>query len=258
MKRCRILLPLFALVLVALPACKGSVDDDPILRLSAVESLAEGKRLLAEERFTASRRYLSHAFEIEPNSASGREALLLVADSLFHQKGSDNLIQAESKYRDFLNRFPTSERAAYVQYQIASALAERVERPARDQTVTQSALTAYQELLRLYPASEEASQAQARIEELRGRLAEHEFVVALFYYRYGLPNATYNRLQFLLTTYPEYSDKDKVYYYSGLALGSMGKPEEARQWFEKLRQEFPSSEYLAEIPAGERSAAKGP
>ena len=59
MKRCRILLPLFALVLVALPACKGSVDDDPILRLSAVESLAEGKRLLEEERFTASRRSTS-------------------------------------------------------------------------------------------------------------------------------------------------------------------------------------------------------
>jgi outer membrane protein assembly factor BamD len=257
MKRSRIL-PLLAFALLGLPACKGSVEDDPVLRLSAAESLAEGKRLLADERFAASRRYLSHAFEIEPNSAAGREALLLVADSLFRQKGNDNLIQAEAKYRDFLNRFPTSDRAAYVQYQIASTLAERVERPDRDQTVTQKALTAYQELLRLYPASEEAKEAQQRIDELRGRLAEHEFVVAHFYFRYGLPNATFKRLQFLLATYPEYAGKDKVYYFSGRALDQMGKPEEAEQWFDKLRQEFPSSEYLAEIPAGERTAAKGP
>jgi outer membrane assembly lipoprotein YfiO len=248
MKSLRVL-PVLLLVAALLPACKGGIDNDPLLALSAAESLAEGKRLLEAEKFASSRRYLSHAFEIEPNSSSGREALLLVADSLFAQKGTDNLIQAEAKYRDFLNRFPTSDRASYVQYQIGASLAERVERPDRDQTVTEQALNAFQELLRLYPASEEASQVPARIAELRGRLAEHEFVVARFYFRYGLPNATFNRLQFLLAAYPEYADKDKIYYYSGLALDLMGRGEEAQKWYEKLRQEFPSSEYLAEIPA---------
>ena len=35
---------------------------------------------------------------------------------------------AEGKYRDFQTRFPTSRRAAYVQYQIANSLIERLEK----------------------------------------------------------------------------------------------------------------------------------
>jgi outer membrane protein assembly factor BamD len=234
--------------------CRGAAREDPIMRLAADESLVEGKKLMELEKYGQARKYLSHAFEIEPNSVSGREALLLVADSLYLEGGNGNLLQAEAKYRDFLNRFPTSDRAAYVQYQIGSSLAGRVERPDRDQSVTQKALEAYQELLRLYPDSENAVKAQERIVELRGRLAEHEFQVARFYYRYGLPHATTNRLNFLLGAYPEYTEKDKVYYYMGLANQRMLKPEEARQWFDKLREEYPASDYVSDIPR----AAQGP
>ena len=233
-------------------ACRGAAREDPIMRLAAAESLAEGKRLMELEKYGQARKYLAHAFEIEPNSVSGREALLMVADSLYLEGGNENLLQAEAKYRDFLNRFPTSDRAAYVQFQIGAALAGRVERPDRDQSVTQKALTAFQEVMRLYPASEQAEQAQGRIAELRGRLAEHEFQVARFYYRFGLPRATSSRLEFLLEQYPEYTAKDKVYFYLGMAQQRMDKPEEARQWFDKLRQEFPSSELVGEIPRDQR------
>jgi outer membrane protein assembly factor BamD len=242
----------FTLVAGLSLACRGGASEDPVMRLAAAESLVEGKRLMGLEKYGQARKYLAHAFEIEPNSVSGREALLLVADSLFREGGNTNLIQAEAKYRDFLNRFPTSDRAAYVQYQIGASLAGRVERPDRDQAVTEKALAAFQELLRLYPTSEKAAEAQARLVELRARLAEHEFQVARFYYRFGLPRATKSRLDYLLGNYPEFSEKDKVYYYLGMAHQRMDQPEEAREWFDKLRQEFPSSEYVGEIPRAER------
>jgi hypothetical protein len=31
----------------------------------------------------------------------------------------------------------------------------------------------------------------------------------------------------------------------------MGKPEEADEWFQKLRQEFPQSSFVGDIPAAE-------
>ena len=169
------------------PAARAAPADDPILRLSAEESLATGKELLAREKYARARPYFTHAFEVEPNSAVGREALLLAADTYYLEGGSANFVQAEAKYRDFLNRFPTSEQAAYVQFQIANSLAKRMEKPDRDQTVTRKALEAYQELVRLYPTSEYAAQAQEQIEVVRANLAEHEFVVGRFYLRYGLP-----------------------------------------------------------------------
>jgi outer membrane protein assembly factor BamD len=247
-------LPSVLLVLVVVAGsqlgCKsGAKREDPLLQLTAAESLVEGQRLMGIEKFSQARKYLTHAFEVEPNSASGREALLLVADSLYKQGGSPNLVLAEAKYRDFLNRFPTSDRAPYVQLQIGNSLAGRVERPDRDQSVTRSALTAYEDLLRLYPTSDEAASGRERLGALRSKLGEHEFEVARFYYRYGIPVATAGRLNYLLANYPEYAEKDKVYYYLGLALNRMGKPEEAAQWFDKLREEFPKSELVGEIPA---------
>ena len=102
----------------------------------------------ASEKYDKARPYFTHAFEVEPNSTIGREALLLAADTYYLQGGTANYIQAEAKYRDFLNRFPTSEQSAYVQFQIANSLAKRMEKPDRDQNVTRKAMEAYQELIR--------------------------------------------------------------------------------------------------------------
>lgn len=243
----RTLLVLAALV-VALAGCRTGKAEDPLLQLSAEESLVQGKELLAKQKYARARPYFTHAFEVEPNSATGREGLLLAADTYYLEGGSTNFIQAEAKYRDYLNRFPTSEQAAYVQFQIANSLAKRMEKPDRDQTVTRKALEAYQELARLYPTSEYAAQAQEQIVLVQNNLAEHEFVIGRFYLRYGIAIAASQRFEFLLENYPRYPDRDKVIYYLGLAYDQMGKPEEAAKAFDRLRNEHPQSPFLAEVP----------
>ncbi|MEM7048709.1 MAG: outer membrane protein assembly factor BamD [Acidobacteriota bacterium] len=244
---------MLAVVLLCLPAtaCRSGVKEDPILRLAAQESLDEGKRLMAEEKFSRARRYLSHAFEVEPNSLSGREALLLLADSFYLDGGVLNYIQSESKYRDFLNRFPTSNLAAYAQYQIANSLAERMEKPDRDQSATEKALQAYRELIRLYPTSDYTAEARTQIVRVLDNLAEHEFVVGNYYLRRPIPLAAIERFKGLLASYPEYSQRDKVLFHLAKAYGLSFREEhagKAEETFELLRQQFPESEWIAEIP----------
>jgi len=243
---------LAAAALVPLAAgCKGGLAQDPILRLSAAEALTQGKELMAAEKYARARRYLSHAFEVEPNSLSGREALLLLADSYYLDGGAVNFVQAEAKYRDFLNRFPTSEQAAYAQFQVANSLAGRMEKPDRDQSATENALAAYQELIRLYPTTEYVAQARSRIGEVRERLAEHEFVIGAFYYRRGIQSAAIDRFETLLETYPEYGERDKVLYHLGRAYQKSRQPGDAGKaddLFERLRREHPESPWLDEIP----------
>lgn len=234
-------------ILMPLAACRTSVADDPILRLSAEESLVKGKELLAREKYADARKYLAHAYEAEPNSSAGREGLLLAADTLFLQGGTQNLIQAEAKYRDFRNRFPTSDKAAYVQFQIGKSLAARMERPDRDQSDSQKALEAFQEVARLYPTSEFAEQAGTESKRVLDNLADHEFVVGLFYLRYGLPVAAVQRFEYLLNTYPEYAERDKVLYHLGRAYQRQQQPEQAAATFERLRTEFPQSPFVGEI-----------
>lgn len=237
-----------ALLVVAVAACRSGIKDDPILRLSAVESLVEGKKLLETEKYKQARPYLQHAFEVEPNSATGREALLLVADSLYKEGDETSFIQAEAKYRDFQNRFPTSDRAAYVQSQIAASLAARIERPDRDQEITRKALAAYEDLLRLFPTSPQAGQAAEQIRIVRSSLAEHEFVVGRFYLRFGMPGAAVGRFEALIAGYPDYAEQDKALLYLGLAYRKMQRKDEAQATFSRLRSEHPKSRWLTEIP----------
>lgn len=245
MKRTLLLL---VLLLAALAGCRSGRAEDPLLQLSAEESLAQGKALLANQKYARARPYFQHAFEVEPNSAIGREGLLLAADTYYQEGGNTNYVQAEAKYRDFLNRFPTSEQAPYVQFQIANSLAKRMEKPDRDQTVTRKALEAYRELVRLYPTSEYAAQAQEQIALVQNNLAEHEFAVGRFYLRYGIGAGAVQRFETLLSEYPQYPNRDKVIYHLGLAYELMGKTEDAQKTFERLRAEFPQSPFLAEIP----------
>jgi outer membrane protein assembly factor BamD len=228
--------------------CKSSAPQDPILRLSAQESIAQGKQLLAQQKYDKARPYFTHAFEVEPNSAIGREALLMAADTYYLQGGTANYIQAEAKYRDFLNRFPTSEQSAYVQFQIANSLAKRMEKPDRDQNVTRKALEAYQDLIRLYPTSEYAPQAQTQMQAVLANLAEHEVVVANFYTRFGVPAAAVERYDYVLQTYPQYKERDKVLYNLGLTYLSMRQTEPAATTFDQLRKEYPQSPYVHQIP----------
>lgn len=227
--------------------CRSTRREDPILRLSSEEALEQGKTWMAEEKYAKARRFLEHAFEAAPNSKTGREALLLVADAHYLQGGNENYVRCEAKYRDFLNRFPTSDKADYAQFQVGSCLAQRMERPDRDQRVTQQALEAYLELLRLYPSSEYADRGAEEIARVTDNLAEHWFLVGYFYIRYRHCRAAINRLEPMPELYPTYSRMDKAMYYLGVAYRRCDRPEDATATFERLQQTYPQSSYIEKI-----------
>ena len=237
----------YLIAVVALVAACGGVEDDPILRLSADESLTEGRQLMEQGKYGRARDYLIHAFEVEPNSASGREALLLVADAYFKQGGPQNLIKAEAKYRDFQNRFPTSDLSGYVQFQVASSLAARTLGPDRDQTATRQALEAYEDVIRLFPTSDYAESARGELENLRLKLAESEFLKGHFNFRRRLYKAAIARFEYLLKEFPSYPEPDKVLYFLARSYEKAERLEEHAATSQRLRDEFPDSDYVTRL-----------
>ncbi len=245
-----------AMKILALPlllvgiGCGGDGYQDPILALSADESLAEGKSLLQQEKYLRAREHLIHAFEVAPNSATGREALLLVADAHYLDGGIENFIKAEAKYRDFQNRFPTSDRSPYVQFQIANSLSKRMLRADRDQAATREALAAYNDLLRIYPTSEYTDEATEQILQVNNRLAESEYLKGYFHMRsMRLPAAAIRRFERILELYPEYDEMDKVLFQLGLAYERAEEVEKASETRGRLRMEYPDSPLVAKLPA---------
>ncbi len=234
-------------ILAFLGTCGKGATEDPILRLSAAEAMAEGKALVERGKYGLAREYFQHAFEVEPNSAMGREALLLVADALFGQGGSQNYLKAEAKYRDFQNRFPTSDRSAYVQFQIARSLEERVRPPDRDQSISRKALEAFDDVILVFPTSEYALQSRERITGIRQILAESEFIKGRFNHKLRLYQAAVNRYDHLLEEFPEFLETDKVLFHLIRSLQVLEQVDRAAEVQKKMREEHPESEYLSQL-----------
>ena len=228
-------------------ASKGGKKPDAItqeLLTSPKEQLFEkGKALIDKKKYDQARKYLNHVFENYPNDQIGREALLLVADSYFRQKTTSSYTEARYRYRDYLNRYPGAPRRDYARYQYALCSDKEHQSPDRDKTSTKEAIDQYNALIREFPDSGFAGAARERVRQLIDLLAEHDFGIGYFYLRKGSAASALGRFTQLEQRYPNYNAKDKLYYYQAVALARLGRTDEARQYFGKVLEEYPSSEF---------------
>ena len=185
--------------------------------LTAAQLLEKGELELKRRKWDEGRRTLKLIEEYLPSSAEFPRAKLLIADSYFYGSRS-GFPEAEVEYQSFLNYFPRHPQREYALYRIALCRYATIENGERDQTTTHKAIEAFNQLLQEAPGTPYATDVRAKIVQCWKRLAEHELVVGIFYvnsYQYA---AAENRLKGMLETYPEYSDRERAYYFLGEAL----------------------------------------
>jgi outer membrane protein assembly factor BamD len=204
-----------------------------------------GEEQFAKKKYARARQYYSHVFETYPNDPLGRRALLRVADTYYEQGDPVNLVEAQYKYRDFINRYPGSDRADYAMLQIAMCSYKQMERPDRDQQKTREALDKFNDMLKTFPKSALHADAQKRQNEVVDRLAQHEHIIARYYIKRHSYNAAVQRLNGLVEAYPNYKDRAGVFYDLASALSGLGRTAEARLYFERVLAEFPQSDYAS-------------
>jgi outer membrane protein assembly factor BamD len=242
---------ILAAVLVVATACHRGpkiyrpVVDPELLKLDKDQIFQRGEDSYSRKRWQKARTYFTHLYESFPNDPLGRRSLLRIADTYYEQGDPVNLVEAQYKYRDFINRYPTSELADYAMLRIAMCSFRQMEKPDRDQTKTKEALEKFDDMLRSYPNSNLRAEAMTKRQETLDRLAKHEHLVAKFYMKRGSHNAAVQRLNFLIDTYPNYADRAGAFYDLGNSLSRLGRNGEARLYFERVITEFPQSEYAA-------------
>ena len=219
------------------------VVDPELLNMNKEQIWARAEELFERERWQKARNYYTHLYETYPNEPLGRRSLLRIADTYFEQGDPVNLVEAQYKYRDFINRYPTSEQSDYAMLRIAMTAFRQMEKPDRDQQKTREALDKFNDMIRTHPNSPLKAEAEARRQEVLDRLARHEHIVARFYVKRGSWNSAVQRLNYLIDTYPNYYDRAGAFYDLGTALARLGRGGEARLYFERVVTEFPQSEY---------------
>ena len=153
-------------------------------------------------------------------------------------------VLAINEYREFLSFFPTSPRADYAQYKLAMSHFSQMPKAGRDQTETHEALKEFDVLFEKYPNSPLLAEARTKQREAKDRLGKSEYLVGLTYYRLKWYPGVVTRLQALLKSDPQFTERDAVYYYLADALAQLNRQAEAFPLLEKIPQEFEKSDYI--------------
>jgi len=221
---------LLALVLpLALAACTATPDREAAsttaeqLYRQAKAALNRGDFLTAIDAFET----LGARF---PFGTYTQQAQLDIAYAYLQQDEYDSAIDAADR---FIKLYPQSDSIDYAVYMKGLAHYSRggsaFERvfPRDMARVNQSWLRAsfaeFDNLVRRFPDSRYAEDAQARMRFLRDSMAEHELVTARFYYERGAMVATVNRTTYLLEHFDGSDRVPDALALMAAAYGALGQ-----------------------------------
>jgi outer membrane protein assembly factor BamD len=158
----------------------------------------------------------------------------------YQQGDYDGCIGSATRY---VTLHPGSPDAAYAQYLIAASHYDQIPDISRDQTRTEKAMAALEEVIRKYPNSEYAVSAKSKLEGARDQLAGKEMDVG----RYNLEKRNYigaiNRFKTVVTRYQTTRHVEEALERLTEAYMSMGIVAEAQTAAAVLGHNFPDSRW---------------
>jgi outer membrane protein assembly factor BamD len=202
MKRARVLV----LTALLVGACSGRNSEqaffDEVASLSKEEVYAQAEAYAEKEKWEDARKYFSFLADSFPNDPLGRKASLRVADTFFVRSDPESLTEAQLRYRDFANRFPSDPNRAYALLMLGKCHFKQGRGSGRDLTPVREARAAFEQVVELFPDSPHAAEARELLASCLEDLARHELEVARYYLRNGRPEGARLRLEYLMANYP--------------------------------------------------------
>jgi outer membrane protein assembly factor BamD len=236
-----------ALVLIAAPlgACSYldifGKDENQVADIPADKLYNEGLFLLNNKKdYTAAAKKFEEVDRQNPYSDWARKSLIMSAYAHYENRLYDESITAAKRY---MTLHPGSPDAVYAQYLIASSYYDQIPDISRDQSRTQKALDALQEIVRKYPESEYAEGAKRKIEVARDQLAGKEMQVGRFYLEKRNYIGAINRFKIVVTKFQTTRHVEEALMRLTEAYMSLGIVAEAQTAAAVLGHNFPDSRW---------------
>jgi outer membrane protein assembly factor BamD len=195
---------------------------------------------LEAERYEEAQAQFERVLESAPDNEVRLQALMSLADT-FYKNGQYE--EAQYHYRKFLQLYPLHPLAPRAQFQLAMCSFAQIRTPDRDQSSTREALRQFERFIQTYPDHPLVTEAAKRRDFCLQRLAEHDMIVARFYFQQGKYHATITRLKTLLEEYPRFNQRDEALYLLGQSYKQEESLEKARASFARLLADHPQSPY---------------
>ncbi|MBS0878357.1 MULTISPECIES: outer membrane protein assembly factor BamD [unclassified Tatumella] len=193
---------------LALVGCSGSKDIVPDNPPSVIYATAQQK--LQDGNFKAAITQLEALDNRYPFGPYSQQVQL---DLIYAYYKNGDMPMAQATIIRYMRLNPTNPNIDYVLYMKGltdmsldeSALQHffGIDRSDRDPSNARQAFTDFSQLLQNYPQSQYAADARQRMVALKDRLAKYELSVAQFYTKRGAYVAVVNRVEGMLSNYPD-------------------------------------------------------
>jgi outer membrane protein assembly factor BamD len=235
-------LVMLLLAAVLLVSCGQKSADLQESAVSPDKTLYEnGMKFFEKSYYIKARLSFQTLINTYPDSDYTPAAFLAIADSYYKEGGTENLLQAEAQYKDFIIFYPNHEMADDAQLKIAAINFILMKPSDRDQTYARKAEAEFRKFLENYPDSELAPTAHEFLRDVEENRAASIHDVGNFYLERRNYMASESRYKEVIADYPDFTRSDEALYNLGGSLEAMGRIEEAAVYYARVVSEYPFS-----------------
>lgn len=242
----RALAPLVAFALLAaLPGCSsisGLFGKETVVPDEPADKLYNEGLFLLNNRKDAkgAAKKFEEVDRQHPYSEWARKSLLMTAYAYYSGREYEESITAAQRY---VTLHPGSPDAAYAQFLIASAYFDQIPDITRDQSRTEKALEALDEIARKFPDTEYAVSAKSKAQIARDTLAAKEMEVGRYYQKRKDLTGAINRFKVVVTQYQRTRHVEEALMRLAESYMALGIVDEAQTAAAVLGYNFPDSRW---------------
>jgi outer membrane protein assembly factor BamD len=174
-----------------------------------------GSNFLKKGDYIKSRLAFQNLITTYPESELTADAYFSMGDSFYEEGGTENYIQAEEEYKNFIIFFQAHPKSADAQLKIISLNMKMMRAPDRDQQFTYKALRGINTFLQTYSDSDFVSIVKGLKSKVEENLALSDLGVGEQYAVRGNLKGAQGRYQNIVDEYKEFSALDEVYFRLG-------------------------------------------
>jgi outer membrane protein assembly factor BamD len=238
MKRSLILV----LILAFFSACSSNETIDP----NSAEGLYNrGLDLEKNERYEEAAEKFKEVRNKFPYSKVTTDAELKLADVYYKQ---ESFPEAQVAYQSFKDLHPKHPTIDYVTFQLAMSYYMQLPSTIdRDLTLSQKAITYFDEVITSYPNSKHFKEAKDKKQDVRTKLASKEDYIADFYFKRERYESALGRYEELLEEYPNLGFDERALFRAAYSAHKIGQLDKSNKYYSKLKEKHPSSDFIKQM-----------
>ncbi|OQW52405.1 MAG: hypothetical protein A4S09_08600 [Proteobacteria bacterium SG_bin7] len=235
-------LPLILVISHSLISCSSKETVDP----NSAEGLYNrGLELEKNERYEEAAEKFKEVRNKFPYSKVTTDAELKLADVYYKQEAFP---ESQVAYQSFKDLHPKHPSIDYVTFQLAMSYYMQLPPTIdRDLTLSQKAITYFDEIITSYPNSKHAKEAKDKKQDVRTKLASKEDYIADFYFKREKYESALGRYEDLLEDFPNLGFDERALFRAAYSAHKIGQLDKSNKYFSRLKEKHPKSEFIKQM-----------